>query len=114
MSSVALALETKDASENRNIVTQPELIRSAEAEKELISDRTSSIQEENAADENFEIRFPRSVKDNKCIKKFVNRIIYNYYFAVPLCKIGKGCKEKMMTVNFSNGKTIAIAYDCFK
>ena len=48
---------------------------------------------------------------NACIKRFVYRIIYNLVFKIPVCK--QSCKTKFRTVNFSNGKNLAIAYDCY-
>ena len=45
-----------------------------------------------------------------CVQRYVHRNIYNWVFKIPVCK--QGCKSKFMTVNFSNNKTLAIAYDC--
>ena len=47
---------------------------------------------------------------NACVQRYVYRSIYNWVFKIPVCK--QGCKSKFMTVNFSNNKTLAIAYDC--
>lgn len=105
--------ETKDTWRITSI-TQKELIRDAEEEKDLLSEVTLSNQEEYADSEDITIRFPRSVKKNTCIKEFKYRVIYGYFFAIPICKKHKGCKDKMKTVNFSNGKTLTITYDCYK
>ena len=48
---------------------------------------------------------------NACVKRYVYRIIYNWVFKIPVCK--QGCKSKVRTVNFSNGKTLAITYGCY-
>lgn len=97
-------------------VTQPEVNRDAETQKEMVSGGSSSNQEEITNSKNITTRiFPRKgVKRNNCIKKFVYRVIYNYFFAIPVCKKRKGCREKFMSVNFSNGETSAIRYDCYK
>lgn len=106
----SLFSETKDSS-----LTQRKLIHSAKAEEEFVSGATSSIQEENiGSEDDITIRFLRSVKSNTCIKKFVYRVIYNYFFAIPICKKHRGCKEKMRTVTFANGKTLAITFDCYR
>lgn len=105
--------DTEDTSRITS-VTQPEVNRDAEAQKEMISGGSSSNQEEIANSKKITTRFPKSVKRNNCIKKFVYRVIYDYFFAIPVCKKHKGCREKFRTVNFSNGKTLAIAYDCYK
>ena len=49
---------------------------------------------------------------NACIERYIYRIIYNYFFRIPVCKAG--CKPKYKSVNFSNGQTYAILYDCYK
>ena len=48
---------------------------------------------------------------NACVQRYVHRSIYNWVFKIPVCK--QGCKSKFRTVNFSNNKTLAIAYDCY-
>ena len=48
---------------------------------------------------------------NACIERYQYRFIYNYFFRIPVCK--QGCKRKLKTVTFSNGKTLAIVYDCY-
>jgi len=48
---------------------------------------------------------------NACVKRYVYRIIYNWVFKIPVCK--QGCKSKFRSANFSNNKTLAIAYDCY-
>ena len=48
---------------------------------------------------------------NACVKQYVYRIIYNWVFKIPVCK--QGCKSKFKSANFSNNKTLAIAYDCY-
>ena len=49
---------------------------------------------------------------NGCIKRYEYYIIYNRVFRIPICKVG--CKPKYRIVIFSNGKTKAIRYDCYK
>ena len=95
-------------------VTQPEVSRDTEAQKEMVSGVSSSNQEGIANSKKIMTSFHKSVKRNNCIKKFVYRVIYNYIFRIPVCKKHKGCQEKFKTVNFSNGKTLAIRYDCYK
>jgi len=48
---------------------------------------------------------------NACIERYVYRIIYNRVFRIPVCK--QGCKSKFRTINFSNGRTLAIVVDCY-
>ncbi|XP_022794300.1 uncharacterized protein LOC111333042 [Stylophora pistillata] len=112
--SVSLLHGMINSSEKNNINTRQEQreIRSAKSEKEKTTDSTSVIQEEHATAEQFKTSFPKSTKDNECIKKYDQRLIYNYFFAIPHCK--KGCKEKFRFVSFSNGKTLSMVYDCFK
>ena len=50
--------------------------------------------------------------NNQCLKKFDYRLIYNYFFEIPLCK--KECKEKVNFVTFSNGEMLSVVYDCVK
>lgn len=96
-------------------VTQPEMNRDAEAQKEMTTGGSSSNQEEIANSKKIMTRFLRkSVKSNNCIKKVFYREIYNHIFEIPVCKKHKGCREKFKTVNFSNGKNLAIRYDCYK
>ena len=56
----------------------------------------------------------RNARDasNGCIERYIYRFIYNYYFRIPICKAG--CKSKYRIVNFPNGNTYAIRYDCYK
>ena len=96
-------------------ITQPEVNRDAEAPKEMASDGSSSNQEEVTNRKKIMTRFPKKgVKRNNCIKKVFYRLIYNHVFTIPVCKKHKGCREKYRTVNFSNGKTLGIRYDCYK
>jgi len=106
-----LVSDTEDTSRIRTIkritnVTQPEVNHGAEAQK--------PNREEIGNSKKITTRFRKDVKRNNCIKKFVYQVIYNYVFAIPVCKKHKGCREKFKTVNFSNGKTLAISYDCYK
>jgi len=48
---------------------------------------------------------------NACVQRYIHRIIYNFFFKIPVCK--QSCKSKFRTVNFSNNKTLAIAYACY-
>ena len=56
----------------------------------------------------------RNARDasNGCIERYIYRIIYNYFFRIPICKVG--CKSKYKIVNFPNGNAYAIRYDCYK
>ena len=108
---------TEDTSRITGItnVTQPEVKRDAEAQKEMAGGGSSSNQEELANSKKIMTRFLRKgVKRNNCVKKVFNPVIYNYVFEIPVCKKHKGCRERVRTVNFSNGKTLAITYDCYK
>ena len=96
-------------------ITQPEVKRDAEAQKEMAGGGSSSNQEEIANNKKITTRSLRkSVKRNNCVKKVFTRVIYNYVFEIPVCKKHKGCRERVRTVNFSNGKTLAITHDCYK
>ena len=96
-------------------VTQAEVNRDAEAPKEMASDGSSPNQEEVTNRKKIMTRFPtKGVKRNNCIKRVFYRLIYNHVFTIPVCKKHKGCREKYRTVNFSNGKTLGIRYDCYK
>ena len=86
------------------------MVHGAKSEKTVYL--TSATQGEHVIAEQFKRRFPKSTKDNQCIKKFDHRLIYNYVFEIPHCK--KDCKEKVRFVTFSNGKIQAVAYDCVK
>ena len=74
-----------------------------------IQDEASAIGEVDAK----AIKVSRATRNaaNACIKRFVYRIIYNWVFKIPVCK--QGCKSMFRTVNFSNGKTLAIVSDCY-
>ena len=48
---------------------------------------------------------------NACIQRNQYYTIHGYFFVIPVCK--KGCKTKYRTFTFPNGKTLAIAYDCY-
>jgi len=74
-----------------------------------IQDEASPVEE---ADEKV-TQVSRTARDagNACIKRYVNRIIYNRVFRIPVCK--QGCKSKFRTINFSNGRTLAIVVDCY-
>ena len=56
--------------------------------------------------------FPSSVNKNPCIKRFRYRIIFNYFFAIPVCKGHQGCFEVIKIVNFGKGITYAIPTNC--
>ena len=74
-----------------------------------IQDEASAVKEADAK----AIQVSRAARNaaNACIKRFVYRIIYNWVFKIPVCK--QGCQSKFRTVNFSNGKTLAIVFDCY-
>lgn len=68
-------------------VTQPEVNRDAEAQKKMARGGSSSNQKEITSSKKITTRFPRKgVKRNNCIKKVFNRVIYNYFFEIPVCK----------------------------
>ena len=48
---------------------------------------------------------------NACIKRYVYRSIYNRVFRIAVCK--QGCKSEFRTINFSNGRTLTIVFDCY-
>ena len=56
------------------------------------------------------IRHARS--NNTCIKRYEYRIIYNYFFRIPICKRHKNCQRVVKIVRFSNGIAKAINYNC--
>ena len=56
--------------------------------------------------------FPSNVNKNPCIKRFRYRIIFNYFFAIPVCKRHQGCFEVIKIVNFGKGRTYAITTNC--
>jgi len=58
-----------------------------------------------------ETQVSRTARNAACIARHVHRSIYNYVFQIPICK--QGCKNKYHTVNFSNGQSLVIAYDCY-
>ena len=74
-----------------------------------IQDEASAVGEADA--KLFQVSRTARNAVNACIKRFVYRIIYNLVFKIPVCK--QSCKTKFRTVNFSNGKNLAIAYDCY-
>lgn len=56
------------------------------------------------------IRHTRS--NNTCIKRYDYRIIYNYFFRIPICKRHKNCQRVVKIVRFFNGIRKAINYNC--
>ena len=71
-----------------------------------IQDEASAIAEADAK----AAQVSRTARNAACIERYVYRTIYNYVFRIPICK--QGCKKMYRTVNFSNGQTRAIVYDC--
>ena len=58
-------------------------------------------------------RFNRNAKlNNHCIRRFDYRIIYNQFFAIPICKNHKRCIPVIKIVNFGQGKNLPITYNC--
>ena len=57
-------------------------------------------------------RFPSSLSNNPCIKRFRDIFIYNYFFAIPICKKHQGCYAVKKIVNFGKGRTFAITTNC--
>lgn len=57
-------------------------------------------------------RFPSSLSNNPCIKRFRDIFIYNYFFAIPICKKQQGCYAVKKIVNFGKGRTFAITTNC--
>ncbi|KAL9988474.1 hypothetical protein ACROYT_G002923 [Oculina patagonica] len=70
----------------------------------------SDVQQTQTFPNLFNARKARNT-NNVCIERYQYRVIYNYFFQIPVCK--QGCKKKYKTVAFSNGKTLAIVYDCY-
>jgi len=58
-----------------------------------------------------ETQVSRTARNAACIVRHVYQTIYNYGFRIPVCK--QGCKHQYKTVNFPNGKTLAIPYNCY-
>ncbi|KAJ7369905.1 hypothetical protein OS493_035684 [Desmophyllum pertusum] len=80
-----------------------------------IQDKKSAVGESDVtvAQSSRNLSNSRHARDasNPCIKRYVYRIIYNYFFIIPVCK--QGCKEKLKIVTFSKGQTRAIVDDCY-
>ena len=53
----------------------------------------------------------RTTRNAACIERYVYRTIYNKVFRIPICK--KGCKPRYKTVNFRNGRSKIVLYDCY-
>lgn len=107
-----LNLQIYTTDDNATIEGQEQLGNSASKAhlKETgIQDKASAVGEADAK----AIQVSRIARNaaNACIKRFVYRIIYNWVFKIPVCK--QGCQSKFRTVNFSNGKTLAIVFDCY-
>ena len=49
---------------------------------------------------------------NPCVERYEYRIIYNFFFRIPICK--QSCLPVLKIVNFGNGRTLGIVYDCIK
>ena len=81
--------------------------KESERDANTLSSENNATSDRNASN----ARNPRST-GNACIEKYTYRIIYNFFFQIPVCK--KHCKAKYKTVTFQNGKTYAIRYDCYK
>lgn len=79
----------------------------------------SNLQETGIQDETSAVgraagkvtKVSRTARNAACIERYVYRIFYNYVFKIPICK--QGCKKRYRTVNFPNGQTLGIAYDCY-
>ena len=69
-----------------------------------IQDEASAVEEADAK----AIQVSRGARNgaNACIKRFVNRIIYNWVFKIPVCK--QGCKSKFRTVNFQMARLLQL------
>ena len=76
----------------------------------------NGIQAEASTAEETDTKVTRTASrrtiQNACIERYVYYTIYNYAFKIPICK--KGCNSRYRTVSFSNGKTYAVRYDCYK
>ena len=60
-------------------------------------------------------RFPRNSRDNNpCMKRMDYRIIYNYFFTIPVCKRHKDCRREIKIVKFANGKELGITSNCVR
>ena len=114
-------LETaqSDGQENGTFLINPEDNNMVDWLEQLENDRTSSeeitTQSENSVG-NEDIKEEQSSGNsryarNACIDRYVYRIYFNYVFKVPICK--QGCSPRHKIVAFSNGKQVAIPYDCY-
>ena len=106
---IFLNLQIYTTDDNATIEGQEQLGNSAS--KPHIQE--TGIQGDASAVEETDAKVSRTARNaaNACIKRFVYRIIYNWVFKIPVCK--QGCQSKFRTVNFSNGKTLAIVFDCY-
>ena len=80
---------------------------STDQQESGILDETSAVGE---ADTKV-TQVSRTARNAACIERYVYRTINNFIFRIPICK--QGCKSKYRHVHFSNGQTVAIAYDCY-
>ena len=88
-----------------------------EASRENVQARreigTTRHKERIAEGEFIRSRFNRNAKlNNHCINRFDYRIIYNQFFAIPICKNHIGCIPVIKIVNFGRGKTLPITFNC--
>ena len=117
--------ESKDASSQTVQAAEETSLTQIQGERE-VKDTSKEIaqarkehsvmrnQEETADAGGFiRTRFTRNIK-NRCIKRYDYKIIYNHFFAIPICKKHRGCKEVIKFVNFGSGKTIPITYNCVR
>lgn len=81
--------------------------------EEASSENVQARRERTAEGEFIRTRFNRNAKlNNHCIRRFDYRIIYNQFFAIPICKNHKGCIPVIKIVNFGQGKNLPITYNC--
>lgn len=109
-SSVRATKETGSARNQRENENEEASSENVQARREI---GTTRHKERTAEREFNRTRFNRNAKlNNHCIRRFDYRIIYNQFFAIPICKTHKGCIPVIKIVNFGQGKNLPITYNC--
>ena len=88
--------------------------------KQLGTESSNPDQEENgiqaeastAEEADTKVTASRRTVQNTCVERYEYHIIYNRVFRIAFCKTG--CNPKFLIATFTNGKTKAIRYDCYK
>ena len=83
-------------------------------ESSNLDQRESGIQAEasTAEEADTKVTASRRTVQNTCVERYEYHIIYNRVSRIAFCKTG--CNPKFLIVTFTNGKTKAIRYDCYK